>query len=320
MPKKKGNPKIAAAKPKLKKTPAAKIGSKAKPKSNGKGPSHKQLGDRLQAIGEELAQKLGSTFKGLGLDASPDMKLRYVEKIIDDLQAGRKPLKPDKFGGMYRRLWTEQDELVSTSTARDLLKGILDHTGTSLAPAQLERLVQLMDDFSKIRMPTKFVGYALSPAERMQHPTNKAEAMFEDPGKTARQHAELDRQRRQAVVEGMEAALAEAGATAEHVANAGIRAAIAFTLNEMAAPIIASNVRPHALAGGKAGTDYSDDEVAQVQAREHLKAIYVGLGGKQDALPADADEEEERGRAWTRQGKRASSVSPSRPMADLMAV
>ena len=66
--------------------------------------------------------------------------------------------------------------------------------------------------------------------------------------------------------------------------------------------------------------DARDAKVAQVQAREHLKAIYVGLGGKQDALPADADEEEERGRAWTRQGKRASSVSPSRPMADLMAV
>jgi hypothetical protein len=213
---------------------------------------------------------------------------------------------------------TEQDELVSTSSARDLLKGILDNTSTSLNSQPQERLIELMDDISKIRMPTKFVGYALSSTDRMQHPTNKAEAMFEDPGKTARRHSELDRRRRQAVVEGMEAEL-EGNWTPESVASAGIRAAIAFTLNEMAAPIIAANVRPHALAGGGDGNDYTEDEIAQVQAREHMKAIYVGLGGTQDPTPAGMDKNAQRGRPWNRRGG-ARSVSPARPMGDLMAV
>lgn len=291
--------------------------SASKSSSGKKVPSHKELGDCLRVIGGKVARQLAGNYKALGLDASPDLKLRYLEKILADLDAGRKPFKSDTFGGMYRGLWKEQDELFSTSTARELLQGILAHTGTSLDAGVQRRLVELMDDFSKVRMPTKYVGFALS-TDRMQHPTNKEEAMFADPGKTARRHSELDRRRRWAVVEDMKAAVGETGWTPETVAQAGIRAAIAFTLNEMAAPIIASNVRPHALAGGKAGTAYSDDEIRQVQAREHLKKIYVGLGGKQDALPADADEEEERGRAWTRQGKRASSVSPARPMGDLM--
>jgi hypothetical protein len=213
------------------------------------------------------------------------------------------------FGASYRAALAAHDELVSTSSVRELVLGMLDEHGRrALTPAQIGEIGEVVDTLSRIRLPTAIVGYALSPTDRMQHPTAAGTGLFADSSTTAAAHSFHDRARRQAVVEAMEEESAQPGASPERMLMAGARAAVAYTVNFMAAPITARNVKPFSLRAGTPDAELADP----MEQRERVKSTFVALGGTQEPdIPGETDEER-RGRPWSRGQRGVRAVSPAR--------
>ena len=235
--------------------------------------------------------------------------------LVKSRALGKKgPLKLTSkgFGDQYRALLPNQDELFSTATTRAFKQGILnaDHAG-KLSIADENLIVQTLEVMSQVRVSTKFVGYSTQGGS-MQHPTADGTGLFADAtGDPASLHAQLDAARSEQVTGEMTAASKVKGANAQTIAYAGLRRAISFTLNEMMAPILASDVRKFSLRGLKSGPA-STSEANQMAAREELKAIYVKLGGTL-RVATSASGGNRRGRAWAlSQGKNFPDPSPER--------
>jgi hypothetical protein len=238
----------------------------------------------------------------------------YFSLLIEELkkQYGDS-IAAERFNARYRALLDHHDELVSTSTVREIVFGILEgHKQATLSSSEVAEVNRVLDNISRIRMPTAIVGYATAnPLDRMQHPTNVLVAFFADPAMTASAHSQHDVARKARFVNAMDE---EIGTnqhwTFESAINAGAREAIAYTLNEMAAPITATDVRPHALAGARPTAQLTD----AVRQRESMKSYFTQLGGLQEpANPLEVTADERLSRRWTpRRGTGARSVSPSR--------
>ena len=165
----------------------------------------------------------------------------------------------------------------------------------------------VFNNISRVRIPTRFSGYAIQ-GEAMQHPTAPGAGYFADASATSRQHAEMDRARRQEVTTAMEEEISRPGSDMESIANAGLRRAITFTLNEFTAPLSASDVEPF-LRRRNAPKSVVDQ---QLRIREEMKSIAVRLGATQEA-DHGATPARRRGRSWTRRrGRRKRDVSPPR--------
>ncbi|WP_225414653.1 hypothetical protein [Stigmatella hybrida] len=271
--------------------------------------THKSLGKQFVEIGRNIRSLSGRSRSTkqhkITLKPGPKYALGRVRRLLLD------PAKVNakrKFGGTYRGIQAEQDELVSTSSVRDLITGVLKR-GT-LSQNEQKEMETVFEEMSKLRFPTKWTGFALK-NKVMQHPTAKGSGWFADSSQTMKAHNELDLERRNEVVQAMLDALKEKNASPMSVANAGKRAALAFSLNEFIAPATASDVTPFALAKSKTQKELKE----QVVARENLKAIFIELGGKQDQGRAELN------RKWSlRKGKRSASpqrLSKSTPESQL---
>lgn len=273
--------------------------------------SHFELTKALRGVGKTMGVR--RVYKKrkvrLRVKPNPEHKDDFFRAIFEKYGTlDIKKLKNTSFGGRYRKIWDAQDELLSTSSVRELMKGVLEaHQQSALSDKAIENLNTVFNNISRVRIPTKYSGYAIK-GEKMQHPTAAGEGYFAEASATSRQHSEMDRARRQAVTEEMEAEIKKKGATLESIANAGLRRAITFTLNEFTAPLSASDVQPYAKKG-KAPKSKIDE---QLQTREYLKAVAVNLGATQES-DNGASAATRRGRSWTRRrnkGKR--DVSPPR--------
>lgn len=266
--------------------------------------SHRALNSELRALGAALRYPLVA----LGKHALKPLTVAGKAKPDFFLQIkASKAITSERFGRDYRDLLKRHDELLSTSSVRELMLGVLT-AKKPLSGPELEAFNRLFNLVSDVRLPTNFSGYALSASDKMQHPTAPGTGYFADSTKTMSRHNELDRQRKQHVTDEMQDALKKPDATPDSVIGAGLRAAIAFTLNEFTAPITASDVRPHALRG-KAKEAELDE---QVRARETVKSWFVKLGGEQESDGGKSAADRRR-RPWgPRRGQNKRSVSPPR--------
>lgn len=251
--------------------------------------SHTQLGAEFKEIGRKM-RTAPAKKKSVLLIAAKDYKAGKVDSLLTEM-AGKKT-SVGKFGKAYRGIQPEQDELVSTASIRDLMSGVTSSGALSTAKQkELEHSFELM---SKLRFPTRWTGFATK-NEVMQHPTATGAGFFGESQSTMSLHNQLDLSRRNEVAEAMAAASKAPGSTAEGIATAGMRRAIEFSLNEFIAPATAADVKPRAFVTKK-------NLVEQVQAREGLKKILVGVGGSQESGPVNPT------RSWLgRQGKRSAS-------------
>ena len=186
------------------------------------------------------------------------------------------------------------------------------HKQANLSASEVGEVNRILNNISRIRMPTAIVGYATSnPFDRMQHPTNALGAFFADPGMTASAHSQHDVARKARFLDAVDDEIkSNPHWTFESAINAGAREAIAYTLKEMAAPITAADVRPHALAAASPAPQLTE----AVRQREGMKSYFTQLGGAQEpADPLEVTADDRLSRRWTqRRGTGARSVSPSR--------
>jgi hypothetical protein len=209
------------------------------------------------------------------------------------------------FGTKYRRYWDKQDELFSTSSVRELMLGVLEKYQITMTPQQIKSINEVFNIISRVRIRTCNSGYALSKTDKMQHPTAKGSGIFADSSETMSRHNELDLARKEFVVKAMQEEVNNGSASFVTIALAGLRASIAFTLNEFTAPITAEDVHPFAIKGKKLTRSEKDSQLMECEMAKH---IFIQLGGKQDIGKVD------RGRNWgtLRKGKKLRTVSPPR--------
>ncbi|MBA5779463.1 hypothetical protein H2509_20215 [Stappia sp. F7233] len=221
-------------------------------------------------------------------EARPDVLERFVDKK-------RKLRSNAAVNRVFRAAWKRMDETFSTASTRELVRGILDEEGVDeLSDKEWDYLVELIDVLSNIRLKTEYTGFSTKDAV-MQHPANRAKAVFADPYATASEHAEMDSERRDYVIRAIDAAIDD-GADAREIVVAGARAAIEFTLNYFAAPVTASNVQPFSRRANTKRTDPVNQE--QLAGRERLKGIYEQLGGTLSPLDEPETQAEAQTRPW----------------------
>jgi len=233
---------------------------------------------------------------------------------LDSLRSGDE-IKGDKqFNASFRRLGPNMDEFFSTATTREFVKGLLGDTAWSdYSDEEQAYFGELVDILSAIRVPTKFVGYSLDTG-KLQHPTSRPQAYFEDPYETASRHSELDVARRDYVQRAADAAI-EADLGAREIVLAAARAAIEFTLNNFMAPISASNVQPFSKL---AGVEITDEKVLeQVRWREFLKRFYVDVAGGTLRTGTSESRKASRTREWRPQVDTSYPSAPPSPFRDV---
>lgn len=265
--------------------------------------THAKLATRQRKLGRVLRTGLTHLHKPI-ITGKSDIKSDFLLKILAD-QSIIKDNK--KFGQQFRQLQPDHDELLSTASVREVTGGILDAAAANpFNPAEQANANAVFNTMSRVRVPTKYVGYNLGGGDAMQHPTAPGTGYFTESDQTASAHAMHDLYRRGRATEAMEAAKG-AGGNVNDVVHAGIREAIAYTLNEMAAPVTANDVQPHA----RLGAAPQPTQMEQVVAREKLKRAFVMLGGTQEAN--DAANPVDPARPWShRRGQLKRSVSAAR--------
>lgn len=269
--------------------------------------THAKLNKRFNAMGQALGKGVMKKTVNVKIKAPSGHKDGFFRRTADAAKAAgmAHTFRKKPFGNRYRMVLDEHDELVSTASVRELYMGVLaSHGGAAMPADRLNRLNEIFDMVSQVRLPTRYSGFARGPgpADRMQHPTAAGGGMFADSADTMAAHNALDLRRRAAVIEAAEAAKA-GGESVEGIAKAMVRRAISFTLNEFTAPMSASDIKPF-IAAAKYGPNWHQ----QVQLRERLKEVMVQFGGDQQAAPAA---QHTYGRAWGNRKDRRD-VSPPR--------
>ena len=262
--------------------------------------SHRTLNLNLSRIVQDcfVDNKKGNITTSVMLTNPKPHRPDFFLEILKSSKMAR--ISPAKFGTSYRLRWDAQDELLSTSSVRELMMSVVEkHHIQPLSADEIQRVNKVFNNISRVRLPTRFSGYALSSTDKMQHPTESGQGYFADSAKTMQRHYELDLQRKARVFEAMEEALKQPKCSFESVMYAGLREAIAFTLNDFTAPITAKDVNPFALKGRTASKTEQDE---QVLSREKIKGYFVLLGGRQESGQVDP------ARPWRdRPGKRLRS-------------
>ena len=244
---------------------------------NPKKVTHTSLESRIRSVSRDITDRSSdSTPRTSKIPIPFGHKKGSVRVIMQkNIRSSKK-----KFGSDYRKLQDNHDELVSTSTVREMMTAVTDTMESiNLSRDKIGELDSLFDEISRVRLPTRFSGYSLQD-DRMQHPTGGGKGYFADPKATAARHYELDLKRKEAVVTAMEDA-AKAGATGTEIVHAGIREGIVFTLNEFTAPITAADVKPFSRVSNVPDTQLME----QVEAREQLKIILQKIGGTVEKGP-----------------------------------
>lgn len=252
---------------------------------------HEALNDAFVALGRQLAKKV---------DAGRSLKLSYKVPVKKFEWLIAKQKAQSGWPSFYRNLSPAMDELVSTSTMRDLIKGFAAEGG--LSPAQESMLLASLHEISEIRIPTKYVGYAfrnktLGIAD-VQHPT-KPNGGFWMPERKTGDHNALDVQRRRAVYDVMKEEKDKTGSTAQSVLEAGTLRSLTFTVNEFMGPATADNLQTMSSVS-------LAEKNEQVAYRERLKNEAVRMGASRLSGTNTS-----RSRSWNRTvGQR--EISPER--------
>lgn len=264
------------------------LGPVKAPVNRFKGFSHRALNAELRKVGIDMAGRA----RGLKVVAQIPVESGYhagkVRVLLKDTRG---------FNDKYRRIHAEQDELLSTSATRELMTGLIKNG--AIPAKHMDEIEKVFENISRVRFPTAYTGIA-GAGGVMQHPTSGT-GIFGDAKQSMSTHNALDLERKQEVAQAMIDEAAKTNATTESIANAGLRAAIGFSLNNFIAPATAGDVKPF-LLGGKSNAELK----AQVQKREKLKDWLVKLGGTQET-----GSDNSLGRNWgNRKGLR--SASPKR--------
>lgn len=266
-------------------------------------PTHRKLNTGFRNLGQSMSDKSEEgDFLDITIKAPKGFKGGQFKSILKEGKVDTK-----SFPTKYRQTLDKHDELVSTSSVREMISGFVKQKG-KISTVELTQIERVFENVSKVRLKTKHSGFSVD-GEWMQHPTSEGEGFFGSSKKSMSKHYILDLGRRNSVYEAMKEESEKDKSTIETIANAGIRAGIAYTLNEFTAPITANDVKPFSSKSNKKDTDLMD----QVRAREEMKSIFVSLGGTQDEEPQGSKPEERLSRSWQpRRGLGKRSVSPSR--------
>lgn len=248
------------------------------------GVTHDDLSDKFVSIGQVMASRPVGTFR-YRIEPGSRYREGVVESLLRDAAARK---DTGRFGGDYRRVQKAQDELVSTSSVRELMAGV--QKDGPISQKQLKALTPVFEEISKLRFPTAFSGFSLN-GIMLQHPTRKGAGIFSI---RTGLHNARDLARGREVCEAMGKTAKNPKATAFEIAEAGMLASIAYTLNEFTGPAAARNMT-NLLAKDPKRIE------AQTVARETLKTIFKGLGGQIQAGEATLDAE------WKRSGQRIAS-------------
>jgi len=239
-----------------------------------------------EKIGEELV-KLKFKIKLPKTTFRKGMKQNFLRRVFD----AKNVLKDDKaINRIYRASHKKQDELFSTALTRELIKGVFGQNGNKVFnAAEMDKWNELIDIVSSARIPTEYSGNAT-----MQHPANRAKALFVDPYDTASEHSKLDTERRRYVEAAMQKEVDSGVSDRVVVVTMGVRASIEFTLNYFTAPITASNILRYTRNSGNPLTD--SQLQGQIASREKMKILYEELGGVLRTLTKPETQRE----SWTR--------------------
>lgn len=208
------------------------------------------------------------------LAAAERLRLGFLDRALDD-DTQKLIEKAKLFGSRFRSTHDAQDELWSTASTRHFLNGLLaGRSKADIPAAQWNDWIEAVDLISRLRIPTRFSGYATANGV-MQHPTEPGQGLFSTAAVFG-PHGALDSAR----VKYIGAAVRRARLAGETVLEqflTAARASIQFSLNYFTAPITASNVQPYS---AMAGVDPRNTVLLeQLAAREYIKGLYVALGG-----------------------------------------
>lgn len=296
--------------PKLAVPKFAKKSKKSGVKSGAGKVNHPSLNTMAREFGRLASHRVpkGGVFR---LKNPPAHRENYFADLIEELNKTKADaITAGKFNDRYRELLDHHDELVSTSTIREIVFGILEgHKKKPLSADEVAEVDRVLDNVSRIRLPTELVGYSTS-AESMQHPTSPGAGYFANDHDTRAKHYQHDLARKCRFLDAVDHEIkTNQHWTLESAINAGVREAIAYTLNEMAAPITAADIKPHSLKKNVLDAELTPD----VRLREDMKTHFVALGGLQESSKGPP----RLNRPWTqRRGNALRSVSPPRFPAD----
>ena len=281
----------------------AEAGKLKKAPARPRGPSKRDL--EARALGKRMAVRFKPGERWPTFKTTKGIRRGAIESLLEDEKIKGKK----QFASAYRGVGPDMDELISTSSTREIVTGLLgEKKWSEYTREERAYLGELVDLMSAIRAPTRYVGYSLG-GEKMQHPTSRPEAYFTDPHGTMSKHSELDNARRD-YIEREATRVYESGGSAREIVLAAGRAAIEFTLNNFMAPVSASNVHSFSLKSGAKVTD--ETILEQVKWREFLKDFYVDvLGGTLRPSTGPETDEESLVRAWYQQASDYSSLPPS---------
>ncbi|HEX3364580.1 hypothetical protein [Phenylobacterium sp.] len=279
-------------------------------------PSHRALNARWRRVGERLTLRLkGGTFT---FKPRRTPTARLLPQVREQLKSA------SRFNAGWRGADLGTDELVSTSSVRELLTGLvgrLPANPSRAEEAEVDRIIAILSD---VRLDTAYSGFA-SRERVMQHPAPAETSVFADPARTASEHAALDVERKSYVLKRVEDYMDGAGASASatEVVREAAKAAIEFTLNGFTAPVAADNVFRYSRLGLNGALQAGPEAEAQVRARERLKQAYQDLGGELRPAPLGETAANRMTRDWAQTEANANpSMLQRRPSAarlDLMA-
>lgn len=224
--------------------------------------THASLNAEYRMAGEQIGVQASS-------DSLAARKNRYAKTLKTRTMAG---LSSNRFGKSYRDLQPGHDELVSTSSVRELMRGSVSRS--SLSGKSEAVLDTFYNSLSDDRFPSHMSGYSSSKGT-MQHPTAAGRGIWDRKARgNSKAHYDMDLKRKQEVARSLTQELSK-GSKLETISKAVRRRAISFTLNEFTAPATASDQKP---ASGVS----LNEKRRQVEAREELKRTFVSLGGTQE--------------------------------------
>ncbi|MYM42142.1 hypothetical protein [Duganella qianjiadongensis] len=186
---------------------------------------------QLSSLNQQLDHEFGNLNEGKIQDTIKSMIAAKADKALRKTADGA---WHDADGG--------KDEAISTATILDLMEGMTEQQLHDSCTIELFKL------FSRPRLPTVQVGFQIArsdnkPNDEFQHPTNPDKAYFATTGKN---HGKVDEARRCAVLAAGEFRLNNPlpnnPSNTFHVAVDMVGKAIAFTTNNMAGAIEASNM------------------------------------------------------------------------------
>ena len=202
--------------------------------------THAQMDPELFKIGQNWdALAKNSKVRAVSPIPANVKSLGYMKKM-----QGTTSLTKKSGIRIFRTMQKKQDEFVSSSASNQIALGMLS-SGTTKTAAQQQALENIMDQNSGLRAQTQEVVTAAKVGGiliKSQHPPGGF--MGRSTGALASQASNRDRKRKSLLIDAIKNSAAKGGSLQSQV-NAGAVAVTSYTMDEMFAPVTASNILPH---------------------------------------------------------------------------